>query len=157
MTYPHPTLEHVRHAFEQWRQQKHHRDPIPQPLRQQALTLLGRYPASQITKTLRINHTMLRQWQEKLTASTLAAPKTVVADNDHPYGSADASSDAASLEFIELPRVSELAEITEREPQLSLTWSAQRSTGQQLSVKGQLTLTQWRQAVQLLNQEAGRS
>ncbi|MBP7232694.1 MAG: hypothetical protein KBA28_12265 [Syntrophaceae bacterium] len=53
------TLEDVRHLFEQWREVRKHRTPIPDSLWAKAVSLSADHPIHKISKTLRLNHTDL--------------------------------------------------------------------------------------------------
>ena len=55
-----PTLEEVRDQFENWRKTRQRRTVIPEPLWQAAVSLSEDYPTLQISKTLRVNHTSLK-------------------------------------------------------------------------------------------------
>ena len=59
-----PELSALATQFSTWRAQRPHRHtPIPQSLRQQAVSLLAACRPAHITKALGINHAMLKAWQ----------------------------------------------------------------------------------------------
>ena len=55
-----PTLEQVRQRFESWRRRRKKRTRIPQNLWQAAIALSEEYSIHHLSKTLRINHTALK-------------------------------------------------------------------------------------------------
>jgi hypothetical protein len=62
------TLETVAAVFSNWR--NHRESPgtrIPQSLQIQAIELLESYSKSQVIKALKINHVMLKRWQQRHT------------------------------------------------------------------------------------------
>jgi len=64
MTSPH-SLESVTAAFNDWRQQQSTpRGRIPVALQTQAVALLSSHPISHVIKSLKINHTTLKRWQQ---------------------------------------------------------------------------------------------
>jgi len=54
-------IEHVRQEFELWRKTRHNLCPIPNTLWDSAIQLSGKYTICQISKTLRLNHSDLKQ------------------------------------------------------------------------------------------------
>jgi hypothetical protein len=52
--------EVVQKLFEEWRQNKKHREKIPQALWEAAASLSGKHSAHQISKLLHLNHTAVR-------------------------------------------------------------------------------------------------
>jgi len=65
-------LEEVRERFEQWRDSRNKRGRIPDALWQAAATLYPAYSLHQISRTLHLNHTKLKQCiHEQQTVSSL--------------------------------------------------------------------------------------
>ena len=54
-------IEKVRKQFEQWRKTREEREMIPDRLWEKAVSLYPQYPASQISKALRLNYHNLKQ------------------------------------------------------------------------------------------------
>ena len=69
------TLEEVRHLFEQWREVRKHRTPIPDSLWAKAVSLSADHPIYKISKSLRLNHTDLTR--RVCLSRTEAPPKPV--------------------------------------------------------------------------------
>lgn len=60
------TLESVSAAFDLWRQHRTSRkESVPTSLRDQAIKLLINHSRSRVIEALKINHSMLKQWQHK--------------------------------------------------------------------------------------------
>lgn len=57
-------LDNVTAAFNHWRTHRTKRSKIPHHLTEQAIALVGQYSKAEITRSLRINHSMLNQWLE---------------------------------------------------------------------------------------------
>lgn len=53
------TLEDVRHLFEQWREGRKHRTPIPEELWAKAASLSVNHSIHKISRSLRLNHSAL--------------------------------------------------------------------------------------------------
>jgi len=70
------TLEDVRHLFEQWREVRKHRTPIPDSLWAEAVSLSADHSIHTISKTLRLNHTDLTRRVCLFRAEALATPVT---------------------------------------------------------------------------------
>ena len=62
-----PRLEEVRQQFEQWRHGRTKRGGIPDSLLQAAASLYPAYSIHCISKTLRLNHTRLKQYLQQAT------------------------------------------------------------------------------------------
>ena len=77
------SLTKVNANFKHWRNNKpYSSEPVPETLRQQAISLLEQYPASKICGTLTISGSQLKKWCE--TAGTQAASAAFIelpADN----------------------------------------------------------------------------
>jgi len=56
-----PDLARVERAFASWRSRRHHCDPIPDALWDQALALLDRHPISLVCSRLGLNHARLAE------------------------------------------------------------------------------------------------
>lgn len=56
-----PTLEDVRHRFEQWRAIRKHRTPIPDSLWEEAVSLSAGHSIHKISKALRLGYTTLKR------------------------------------------------------------------------------------------------
>ena len=64
------TLQSVQTQFAQWRQTKsYHRERIPEHLWELAISLVGHYPQTQITKTLQLNNGAFRRRLKEATES----------------------------------------------------------------------------------------
>ena len=60
------TLESVSAAFDHWRQNRTSRkESVPASLRDHAIKLLTDHSRSRVIEALKINHSMLKQWQKK--------------------------------------------------------------------------------------------
>ena len=60
------TLESVSAAFDHWRQNRTSRkESVPASLRDHAIKLLTDHSRSRVIEALKINHSMLKQWQHK--------------------------------------------------------------------------------------------
>jgi len=60
------TLDSVSAAFDHWRQHRTSRkEPVPIFLREQAIKLRAHHSKSRVIQALKINHSMLKQWQHK--------------------------------------------------------------------------------------------
>lgn len=60
------TLDSVSAAFAHWRQNRSSlKEPVPIFLREQAIKLLAHYSKNRVIQALKINHSMLKQWQPK--------------------------------------------------------------------------------------------
>lgn len=72
------TLEEVAAAFNHWRSSQTQRGKIPQHLTEQAAALVKHYSKAEITRALRINHAMLKQWLKRQPEPTnfIALPMT---------------------------------------------------------------------------------
>lgn len=69
MTHPTATLslEDVAAHFAHWRQTRlNPRDPIPDLLKEEAVSLIGRYPNRTILNTLRLNYSQLQSFKKKV-------------------------------------------------------------------------------------------
>lgn len=55
-----PTLEQIREQFEAWRQGRKKRSAIPEELWQSAVNLCQDHPISKVSRTLRLNHALLK-------------------------------------------------------------------------------------------------
>jgi hypothetical protein len=74
-------LEEVRERFEQWRDSRNKRGRIPDALWQAAATLHPAYSLHQISKSLHLNHTKLRQCiHEQQAVSSLPATPAAFID-----------------------------------------------------------------------------
>lgn len=97
-------LEEVKQAFSKWRKAKRHREPIPQPLWDAAVTLSSQYSVNHISKVLRLNYNDLKRRFQlaqsdqslstrprpafiELDANQSLSPVTSVIDLLHPDGS----------------------------------------------------------------------
>lgn len=69
----HITLESVTSAFDTWRQTRGDlKARVPDSLRQLAIKLLPQHRPGRVIRALKINHSMLKQWQHENTPSTTA-------------------------------------------------------------------------------------
>lgn len=86
-------LESVRYQFERWREtRKKPREPIPEDLWAAAVGLVKHYPISHISKSLRLNHTDLKNrisgnGKKKKPTDQSPSPPFVELDCLHPFGS----------------------------------------------------------------------
>jgi len=65
------SLETASTAFNHWRMNRSStRGRIPLALQKQAIDLLQSYSKSQVIKALKINHAMLKRWQQEATTAT---------------------------------------------------------------------------------------
>jgi hypothetical protein len=113
-----PSLEEVRALFENWRQNRKKRAPIPETLWEAAAALYPSYCLHRISKTLHLNHTKLKHYArpELSTQSPAAAedfieleppvcqPQRTV-DMQHVNGSRMRIENADSNEVVELARL----------------------------------------------------
>ena len=87
-------LESLRYQFERWRKtKKKSREPIPEDLWAAAVKLRDQYPISQISKSLRLNHTELKNrisgnLKKKEGSNQAASPLFVELDCLEPFGPA---------------------------------------------------------------------
>lgn len=131
---PSRRLAEVQKAFAQWRQNRTGQR-VPLALRQQAVALLADHRISEVMARLRVDHRALSRWRRELSALPAGSPVG---------------------EFIELPGVPEpVADVPGGAAGVSMTLTRQAGEGSAWSVSGQLSETQWRWALALL-QEAGR-
>ena len=56
-----PTIEDVRHQFEQWRKDRKHRSPIPDNLWERAVSLVAEHSINTVSRSLRIGYTPLKR------------------------------------------------------------------------------------------------
>ena len=70
-------VEAVRRRFEQWRQTRKSRTPIPDSLWAAAVRLAGRYGISRTARTLRVGYYALQERVERETASLAACCPTL--------------------------------------------------------------------------------
>jgi len=56
-----PSLEAVHEQFQQWRQTRKRRKPIPEKLWHAAVQLVGQHSVHRVSKTLRLNYTELKR------------------------------------------------------------------------------------------------
>jgi len=65
------SLESVSAAFNHWREHRAStKDPIPLALQKQAIELLRSHSQSRVINALKIDHTMLKRWQQQVAAAT---------------------------------------------------------------------------------------
>ena len=70
MNHPTPSLEEVAAHFEHWRQTRTNpKDTIPNTLKEETATLIGRYSSREILKTLRLSYTQLKSLKKKVLLS----------------------------------------------------------------------------------------
>lgn len=68
MTHP-ITLNSVATAFAHWRKaRRSRREPVPVNLQRQAIELLAHYKQTHVLNALKINHTLLKRWQQNSVA-----------------------------------------------------------------------------------------
>jgi len=129
-------LSAVGQALAAWRT---HRQPrhVPHELREQIVALLEPYSVAEIVRTLRINYQMLNQWRRQL--SEAAEPPVA----------------EAPPAFIALPAAVVVEPASAALPALTITHH--QGSGSAVSLQGQLSVAQWRQALSLLDREAVRS
>ena len=72
------TLEEVRHLFEQWREVRKHRTPIPDSLWAKAVSLSTDHPIHKISRSLRLNYTDLMR--RVCTSRTEALPEPLTSN-----------------------------------------------------------------------------
>lgn len=125
-----PSLADVQAAFIQWRRTRTTRR-TPPALRRHAVGLLAEHRISDVMAALGVDHRRLSRWRREVSALTGST-----ADGD----------------FIELPMASRPAPVPS--VGVSLTLTRQAGDGSALSIAGQLSETQWRWALRLL-QETG--
>jgi hypothetical protein len=88
-------LESVRYQFERWREsRKEPREAIPEDLWAAAVGLRNQYPISHISKSLRLNHTDLKNRisatrKKKKTSDPAPSPLFVELDGLKPFGSSE--------------------------------------------------------------------
>ena len=83
------SLEKTKVAFEQWRQQREKKGPIPNRLIEQAVSLIGQHSKSKITQSLKINSTMLNRWLIQYQASNHFIELTTPANQATPISPSD--------------------------------------------------------------------
>ena len=129
------SLAELRIEFARWRETRCPRH-VPTPLQENTVALLSTHSTSELLKTLGINHQMLKRWRRRY--------------GDEPTQvSAPLRGAFVPLEAGEEPR----RPAAERfDSMLKIT--RQTPDGTALSVEGQLTLSQWRVAITLLQTEA---
>lgn len=127
-----PTLASVKEQFSAWRQTRTNLK-TPLALKEQAVGLLVEHGISQVCKSLDVNHDMVKRWRREVLTQPLGAAA-----------------------FVELPAAATPAAITPAavavDDRLDLTLIHQSVDGSTMSLSGQLSPEQWRQALQLLRQ-----
>ncbi len=67
-----PTLEDVHNLFSMWRETRRSRKPIPKELWEAAAALCDDYTINQISKALRLNHTVLKKHIQSIKGGCLS-------------------------------------------------------------------------------------
>lgn len=128
------SLAELQVEFARWRATRSPRQ-VPTPLRVNTVALLSKHSTSEILKTLKINHTMLKRWRER-------------------YGEEPPPVSAPSQkEFVTLSAADELTAPASERFDSRLKITRQAADGTALSLEGELTLSQWRVAMTLLTTE----
>lgn len=127
------SLGELSKELSNWRKSGRLGRKVPKELKNQAVELLSEHKASEITKALRINTQMLKDWQQ------------------------DYDNDSSAPFFISLPsepvNISSLGSTKEEKPFpeiLSLKISRDSNEGTSWSLEGSLLLVQWNEAISLL-------
>ncbi len=94
------TLEDVRHLFEQWREVRKRRTPIPDSLWAKAVSLSANHSIHKISKSLRLNYTDLTR--RVFLLRTQAIPKPVASSHAFIEVGVKASSVAGADYIIEM-------------------------------------------------------
>ena len=71
-----PTIEDVRQRFEQWRESRKHRTPIPESLWEGAVTLCADHPIYKISRSLHLDYNGLKRRVCSSHPESLAEPVT---------------------------------------------------------------------------------
>ena len=128
------SLTELQMEFVRWRETRSPRQ-VPTPLRVNAVALLGVHSTSEILKTLKINHQMLKRWRRRY--------------GDEP----EATATPPSTAFVPLNAGHEVTLPSSERLESRLKITRQTVDGTALSVEGELTLSQWRVAMTLLTAE----
>ncbi|MCP3679830.1 MAG: hypothetical protein GY782_05985 [Gammaproteobacteria bacterium] len=72
-----PTLRELQRQFEQWRQSREKRSPIPEKLLDEAAKLTEDYSIHQVSRSLHLNHTVLKKRVEDRRKARDTAPTFV--------------------------------------------------------------------------------
>jgi len=89
------TLEDVRHLFEQWREGRKHRTPIPDDLWSKAVSLSAEHSINKICRSLRLNYSDLMRRVCSSRTEILSEPVT-----SHAFIELDMKASMPDAEYI---------------------------------------------------------
>lgn len=121
------SLSELQAELALWRENKQTRI-IPAHLKKQTVSLLENHKVSVVLKTLGISSKMLNQWMQQYSPS----------------------SSPSAVAFVSLPSAVDVEQVP-----LSLKITRSQCDGSKVSLEGNLSLTDWRSAIALLQVQEG--